>query len=106
MVDVTEFAALVHLAEHFNRLVIAVANTDVEHLAACICLICHFLGESVVDCNGLLAEDVLVSAKSVHSYCVVCEVRCENENSLNLGVSKSDLIVGDCILNHFVFFLH
>ena len=106
VIEVTELAALVHLSEHFDRLVIAVADADIEDLAACVSLVSHLLRESVVDGYGLLAEDVLICAESIHCDRVVSEVGSENEDSLDLGVCEGYLVVGDGVLDHFVLVLH
>ena len=86
VIDVTELAVKVHLAKLFNGLVETVANTDVEDLALLLSLFCHFARKLVVDSNGLLTENVLACAESVHRDGVVSIVGGKYPNSLYLGV--------------------
>lgn len=59
MIEIAELAFLDPLAESLNRLLIAVADSDVEELADLLCLVRHLDRERVADGYRLFAEDML-----------------------------------------------
>ena len=70
-VNVTEFALVVKLTEHFHRTLIAVAHADVEHFTLFFGFVCHFHRQRIVYGDGFFAEHVFTRFKRVHSYGVV-----------------------------------
>ena len=105
VINLAKLALSVHLLKHFNRLVIAIANTNVEHLALLFGFLSHLTRKLVVYRNGLFAENVLARAERVHSNGVVRVVGGENVNRLNLAVRKRNFVIGDSVFNIRVFFL-
>ena len=99
MVDVTELALVVVSLKLLDGTVVTVANADSKALVLLLCFLCHLAGESVINGNGLLAEDVLACLESIHGNNVVSVVGGEDVYHVNLGVLQSNLVVGDNVLD-------
>ena len=99
VVDVAEFSVFVHFIELFNGSVVSVADTDIEHLAHFVSHLFHFLGKSIVYCDGLFAKNMLSRTQCIHCYGIVRKVGCEYPHCINFGVSQCYVVVCDYVFN-------
>ena len=97
MIKLAELAGCIQSFDHFNRLLIPVADTDVEQLSLLFGFRSHFAGEGIADRDRLFAQNVLAGTQSIHGDRVVRIVRSQHPDGFHFRVLQRDVVVGDCL---------